>query len=163
MHIVRDDVDPVVNANVVLYLGESDETAPAIQYIIEAVTTRASPFSLYYEDPLALYYTVSRAYRHAAPSLAVLKGAIVEAVAHRGGEDGTYGNPLCAAMAVSVLLTYDACANVVEGCIDYIIKMQRDDGGWNAYAFYNVWGSEELTTAFCLEALCRYRPFVSAS
>ncbi len=37
MHIVRDDVDPVVNANVVLYLGESAETAAAIQYIINVV------------------------------------------------------------------------------------------------------------------------------
>ena len=37
MHIVRDDVDPVVNANVILYLGECAETALAIQYVIKTV------------------------------------------------------------------------------------------------------------------------------
>ncbi|MEA2663484.1 MAG: hypothetical protein QOI11_428, partial [Candidatus Eremiobacteraeota bacterium] len=33
MHIDRDDVDPVVNANAVLYLGERPDTAPAIQFV----------------------------------------------------------------------------------------------------------------------------------
>jgi hypothetical protein len=162
MHIVPDDVDPVVNANVVLYLGESAETAGALRYIIDVVTAQVSPFSLYYEDPLALYYAVARAHRHAAQSLAVLKDTIVDGVGNRRGKDESFANPLCAAMAVSVLLTYDSRPKIVEKSIEYIVKMQRDDGGWDAHAFYNVWGSEELTTAFCIEALCRYRPIAGA-
>lgn len=163
MHIVRDDVDPVVNANVILYLGQSEETAAAIQYLIDVVTAQASPFSLYYEEPLVLYYAVARAHRHAAPGLAVLKDTIIEAVENRRGEDGSFANPLCAAMAVSVLLTYDSRPKIARQSIDHIVRMQRDDGGWNAHPFYNVWGSEELTTALCIEALCRSRPLADAA
>ncbi len=54
-----------------------------------------------------MYYAAARAHRHAAPSLAVLKDTIVAGVENRRGEDGCFVNPLCAAMAVSALLTYE--------------------------------------------------------
>ena len=161
MHIARDDVDPVVNANVILYLGECAETTRAIQYVIKTVQDHRPPFSLYYEDPLALYYAVARAHRHASPRLATLRDTIVDRVRKVGGKRGTFANPLCAALAASVLLTYESCPKLIAGIIDYVLKMQREDGGWNAYPFYNVWGAEELTTAFCIEALARFRPQVA--
>jgi hypothetical protein len=163
--IVTDDVDAVVNANVVLYLGESKETASAIRYIIDTVQNRmATLFSIYYEEPLALYYMVGRAHRHASPRLAVLKPAITAAVMERLRGGALFDNPLCAAMAASVLLTYNADPKTVGKAAEYVMSTQRSDGGWNAYPFYGsqtrggaVWGSEELTTAFCIEALARHR------
>ena len=126
--------------------------------ILENAPNQRPPFSLYYEDPLALYYAVARAHRHASPRLATLRDTIVDRVRKVGGKRGTFANPLCAALAASVLLTYESCPKLIAGIIDYVLKMQREDGGWNAYPFYNVWGSEELTTAFCIEALARFRP-----
>jgi len=56
MHINPDDVDPVVNANALLYIGENSDTAPAVQLVVDAVLNEHAKKSLYYEDSLALYY-----------------------------------------------------------------------------------------------------------
>jgi hypothetical protein len=154
MHINRDDVDPVVNANAVLYLGERPDTAPAIQFVIDTVLHEPSARSLYYEDPLALYYAVARAYRHSSPRLSVLAEPIVSRMLERG-QDPARLNPLQAAMAASALLTFRPAASLDMRLLHLILAAQRGDGGWDAYPFYNVWGSEELTTGLCLEVLAR--------
>ncbi|MDP9105084.1 MAG: terpene cyclase/mutase family protein [Candidatus Eremiobacteraeota bacterium] len=156
MRINRDDVDPVVNANVVLYLGERSATRPAIDLVVRAVLADAAPFSLYYEDPLALYHAAARAYRHAAPSLGVLREPILDRIARRALRPDPL-TPLQAALAASALLTFDPDAPLGHELVRMVCSTQREDGGWDAYAYYNVWGSEELTTAFCLEALARSR------
>jgi hypothetical protein len=154
MHIDRDDVDPVVNANAVLYLGERPETAPAIGFVIDAVRDEPSARSLYYEDALALYYAVARAHRHSSPRLSVLADQIVSRILERGDRlDGL--NPLQAAMAASALLTFAPASGLTGRLLRRLLDTQRDDGGWDAYPFYNVWGSDELTTGLCLEALAR--------
>jgi hypothetical protein len=152
MHIDPGDVDPVVNANVLLYLGERTETLAAAEFLAEAVRERPGPPSAFYEDPLALDHAVARAFRHAAPRLSVLRETIVARVARRAAQPGEL-TPLQAAMALSALLTFDPDAGLAGELLRRILAAQRPDGGWPAYAYYNVWGSEELTTAFCLEAL----------
>jgi hypothetical protein len=154
MHIDRDDVDPVVNANVVLYLGERDETRAAIEFVVRTVLAGTTPFSIYYSEPLALYHAVARAFRHGAGSFGVLREPIVERIARRCAS-GNALTPLQAAYAASVLLTFDRNASLVPDLLHVLRSTQREDGGWDAYAFYAVWGSEELTTGFCLEALAR--------
>jgi hypothetical protein len=154
MHIDRNDVDAIVNANAVLYVGECKRTLKAIQFVIDTTLSDAPDFSLYYEDHLALYYAAARAMRHSAPTLNVLREHIVSRTMRRVEEQGRL-NILQTAMAASVMLTFDPEANVVEDLVRYILEAQREDGGWDAYPFYGVWGSEELTTAFCLEVLAR--------
>jgi hypothetical protein len=161
--IAADDVDPVVNANVILLLGECKETAPAVQYLIELI--RAGPparFSLYYQDVLALYYMVARAHQHSAPALAVLGDKIADEVVSRQHSDGSFGNPLSTALAASALLTFAPQAPVLRGAVASILRWQRDDGAWDMRPFYCAppdffWASDELTTAFCIEVLARYR------
>ena len=152
MHIDRDDVDPVVNANAVLYLGERPDTVPAIEFVIDTVLHEPAARSLYYEDALALYYAVARAYRHSSPRLSVLAEPIVSRILARE-PDGF--NPLQAAMAASALLTFAPASSLAGRLVRRLLDAQRDDGGWDAYPFYNVWGSEELTTGLCLEVLAR--------
>jgi hypothetical protein len=157
MHIDREDVDPVVNANVILYLGERDDTRPAIDFVVSTVLADAMPFSLYYEDPLALYHAVARAYRHGATALGVLRQPILDRIARRTSPlDGL--TPLQAALAASAVLTLDPDAPLGRELVRIVRSTQRGDGGWDAYAYYGVWGSDELTTAFCLEALARASP-----
>jgi hypothetical protein len=154
MHIDREDVDPVVNANVILYLGERDDTRPAIDFVVSTVLADAMPFSLYYEDLLALYHAVARAYRHGATALGVLRQPILDRVARRTSRpDGL--TPLQAALAASAVLTFDPDAPLGRELVRIVRSTQRGDGAWDAYAYYGVWGSDELTTAFCLEALAR--------
>lgn len=154
MHIRRDDVDPVVNANALLYLGEGPDTLAAVQFVIDTVLNEASPgWSLYYQDRLDLYYAAARAFRHASPRLAVLREHVVSRIAERvNGAERL--NALQAALAASALLTFEP-ASAVQ-LLDRILDTQREDGGWDVYPFYNVWGSEELTTGLCLEVLARF-------
>jgi hypothetical protein len=154
MHIDRDNVDPVVNANAVLYLGERPDTLPAIQLVIDSVLGETSARSLYYEDTLAFYYAVARAHRHSSPRLSVLASPIITSIANRGTSP-EHLNPLQAAMAASALLTFEPASSLAGELLRLIANAQRDDGGWDAYPFYNVWGSEELTTGLCLEVLAR--------
>jgi hypothetical protein len=162
MHIDRDDVDPVVNANALLYLGQSRDTLPAIHFIIDTVLHEPAAWSLYYEDILALYYAVARAFRHSSPRLSVLGEHIVARIRERG-ERPERLNPLQAAMAASAVLTFDPTAGPPENLLHLILDAQRADGGWKAYPFYKVWGSEELTTGLCLEVLARCRQMKAES
>jgi hypothetical protein len=157
MHIDLDDVDPVVNANVVLYLGERPDTLPAIDLIIDTVLREPASWSLYYEDVLGLYYAVARAFRHSAPRLSAVREHIVSRIAERARDPESL-NPLQAAMAASALLTFEPGSEAAVRLVHRVLDTQRSDGGWDAYAFYNVWGSEELTTALCLEVLARFEP-----
>ncbi len=154
MHIDPDDVDPVVNANVLLYLGERGETRSAIDFVVRAVREGSGTPSAFYEDSLALDHSVARAFRHSVPSFEALRRPVVERIERRVAQRGAL-TALHAAMALSALLTFDPHAALADGLLEQVLASQRPDGGWAASAFYNVWGSEELTTAFCLEALAR--------
>jgi hypothetical protein len=152
MQIDPEDVDPVVNANAVLYLGERSDTVPAIRFIIETVQKKHARWSLYYEDRLALFYAVARAYRHSAPALSVLGNRIADEILERCHQSEKL-TPLQAALAAAALLTFAPGSSAAGTLLRLILDSQRADGGWDAFAFYNVWGSEELTTALCLETL----------
>ncbi len=156
MQIDPDDVDPVVNANAALYLGECADTVPAIEFVIEAVRDAAAAQSRYYEDSLVLDYAVARAHRHAVPRFALLRDAIVARVVARAQATAGF-NVLQAALAASTLLTFDAASPLIADLLSLIIDAQRDDGGWDTYPFYNVWGSDELTSGICIEVLARAR------
>ena len=152
MHIDRDDIDPVVNANVVLYMGERPETLAAIEFIIATVRKEPARLSLYY-DRLAFYHAIARAFRHASPRLGGLSGEIAARTIELAGTPASL-NPLQVAMAASVLLTFMPVSNLIADLLRQILHTQRGDGGWELCAFYSkVWGSRELTTGFCLEAL----------
>ncbi|MHB8267020.1 hypothetical protein [Bradyrhizobium sp.] len=160
-----DDVDPVVNANVILYLGEHEDTRAAIAWLVDAVRDPQESLSLYYKDPLALCYMVSRAYRHAAPSLVQARESILARVAGFARPDGAFGTPLSTALAACTLLTFEPESALLPPAIAALLKSQRSDGSWEASPIYSgpheYWGSAEITTAFCLEALARYRTSVS--
>lgn len=156
MHIDPHDVDPVVNANVLLYLGERAETQAAIAFAIETVRQGRTPFSLYYQEPLTLYYAVARAFRHASPQLSVLREQIVGAVLSRCRSIAP-PTPLQAALAASALLTFDGASDAIVRLTATILESQDRDGGWDVYPFYHVLGSRELTTGFCIEVLARLR------
>jgi len=154
-HINLHEVDPVVNANVVLYLGERAETRAATEMLIRVVSDDDPPF-VNYPDPLALYHAVARAARSSA-QLATAREAVVARVLRRSKRDGAL-NPLQAAWAACALLTFDRQSKHLRDLLGAIVSAQRADGGWNAFAYYDrVFGSEELTTATCLEALARSR------
>lgn len=154
MRINPDDVDPVVNANVLLWLGERPETRAAMQFVCETVLADPPAVSLYYEDMLVLHYAVARASAEAAPTLRGLGPHIVARIQARL-DAGEAFDPLKAALAATALAVFAPQAPALAQLLAHILGAQQADGSWIACPFYNVWGSPELTTGFCLEALAR--------
>jgi len=154
-------VDSVVNANVVYYLGDRDETKSACRYLVDTVEGgHESDSYQYYLDNISLYYTVSRAYARGASSLGPAREAVVERVLRSSANDGSFGDELATACAVCSLLNFDyGDLTRLREAARYLEGQQRTDGSWRRVAMFHgsgiYFGSEELTTALCLEALAR--------
>jgi hypothetical protein len=153
------DVDSVVNANVVLYLGDRDETRSACRYLIETIESgRESDSYHHYLDDMILYYAVSRAYTHGTLSLSGAREAIIEKVLQRSNDNGSFGDELATACAVCSLANfqYDGVTRLRDAA-RYLKEQQSANGSWRRVAMFfqpgRYYGSEELTTALCLEAL----------
>jgi hypothetical protein len=164
------DVDGVVNANVVLYLGSGPETAAACEYLSGLIESPESELgSWYYPDPLALDYSVSRAAWHGVAPLRSCRERLLTRVADRCGAGGSRQDPLSSALAAATLMNCEAEVDLLDSQMEVILASQCQDGSWPRWAFYSgprrplprsVWfGSEELTTALCLEAAARYAGF----
>lgn len=156
---LANDVDSVVNANVVLYLGDRDETKSACRYLVDTIKSNHESDSYqYYLDDMILYYAVSRAYAHGTSSLSAAREAVIEKVLQSCKGDGSFGNELTTACAVCSLANfgYDGVTRLRDAA-SYLEGQQRADGSWRRIAMFHgsrvYYGSEELTTALCLEAL----------
>lgn len=159
--VFPDEIDPVVNANVVLYLGESDETSAAISYLISVVREqREADTAIYYPHPLSLHYAIARAIDHGVRSLAVVNRELTgsaEAILSEGEPRLT---PMTAALGATILQILAPGSPAIPPAVEFILNSQYSAGHWRGEAFYRgpleFWGSDELTTAFCIEALARY-------
>jgi hypothetical protein len=152
------DVDPIVNANALLYLGDDDHAVPVVEYLLGIVRRGdEATASRYYTDSLAFEYMLSRAYFAGCQSLAPAREPVVARVCCRA--QAGFGTALSGALAACTLLNCDTCGGALDHAIGHLRALQRDDGSWERTALYtdgvDYYGSEELTTAFCLEALAR--------
>jgi hypothetical protein len=155
------EVDCVVNANVVLYLGKGKHTREAVEYLIDVVQhNQEAECGKYYPDPLAFYYMLSRACFSGVTSLGKAREAIVDRIIATQSGHGAFGTALAAALAACSLINFDHWAFPLPATIAYIQRSQREDGSWRRDPLYlgpaPYYGSEELTTALCVEALGRY-------
>lgn len=161
------DVDTVVNANVLLYLGETPETWPAIEHLNHVIASNAEYHSYwYYLDHLTLYYAMSRAWHAGVTGLAPSRPALIERTLQRRAADGSFGSDLQTALAITTLINCGARSEIGPA-VEVLAGRQQPDGGWTAEALYAAqrppfpgififWcGSVALTTALCLEAIAR--------
>jgi ectoine hydroxylase-related dioxygenase (phytanoyl-CoA dioxygenase family)/4-hydroxybenzoate polyprenyltransferase len=159
-----DDVCSVVNANVLLYLGENKGTEKTIQYLVDIILHNKEESSLsFYDHPLSLYYMVSRAYFNGVTSLKATKTPIINKIANLQKADGSFGNELLTALAICTLLNFNYIVPSLEKAIQFLLNTQQAEGSWPRNPMYGgqadqkLFGSEALTTGFCVEALARYR------
>lgn len=154
------DVDAVVNANVLFYLGAIPETRPVIDHLLQVLReNRESACDKWYDNPIVVRYFFSRALAPIVPDA----GALLAAHA------AVPSNALEMALAACTALDWNRVPDLAP-----LLAMQLPSGAWPAAPLYHGgrarrrdgtfaephpdtprWGSEALTTAFCIEALSR--------
>lgn len=170
----RFEADPVVNANVIAYLGDCPETGPAQRWL-EALITEGGveDSSKWYPDTVAIYYAVARAMSRVQPALDRLRPALGERILALRDEEGEFGNILQAAQAVSALYNIGGIETIdAKRAAERLISAQHEDGSWPELLAFGdqslKWGtvgqighgSEAVTSAFCIEALERLVEFL---
>lgn len=163
----RNDIDGVVNANVLHYLGEQEYTKPIINYLMGIVKEgKEKTCDIWYPNPLMLYYIMSRNYYSGIVKFEEVREIIINKILAMAQPDGRIGKTeLDTAMAICSLLYWRSYPQELEKAVSFLIKVQNEHGHWKrAYCYSEQrhkigWGSEEFTTGFCLEALAEYRKF----
>lgn len=170
-HSRLDDVDAIVNANVLAYLGDGAHAGPVVARLIEVFRAREDHrCDKWYRGPYVFAYAVSRAALGGVQGLYAIREESVDRLRAAAGEDGRIGDgPLDTALAVCALRSWEADVPEAEAARDYLRASQSPEGSWPTAAYYFggsvpddptvlSWGAEALTTGFCLEALSAPAP-----
>ena len=159
------DLDLVVNANVLYYLGERPETEKIIRCLIQIVEEQAEETcDRYYANRFSCYYFLSRNYTAGIRALESAGGTIIERIKSHAQPNGMIGSHILhTALAACALMDWRDRSTVLHNAIQAILCARNASGGWQRLPFYYsgqskklAWGSEEITTGCCLEALSRY-------
>lgn len=162
----RDDIDAVVNANGLFYLGYQTQTQSIIPFLINIIEkNKEDDCDKWYRNPFTVYYFISRNYELGIKELEPIKNPIIERILHTKKKDGSFGKGvLDTALGLSALADLGYRGKEVALAIQFLLDNQAESGSWLRWAlFYSgkkkelCWGSEEVTTAFCLEALGKFK------
>lgn len=165
----KKDIDAVVNANALYYLGESKKTLPIIDLIINVITQeKEENCDLWYREPFIVYYFFSRNYYKGILKLEPIVEPIIKRLLSKVKPDGRIGDTILdTAWAICTILNFNYKCDELKHAVDFLIKNQSENGCWPRWIAYwggpqklKGWGSEELTTGFCLEAIARYKDFI---
>ena len=158
------DIDCVVNANVLFYLGERAETEPIIEYLIEIVReNREDCCDKWHLNRFTFYYALSRNYLAGVKAFEAVRETVINRILATAQNDGSFGNNMLeTALAVCALLNLDHKSNQLYKAVRALLNAQQKSGAWQIAPLYYGgpkkyfgWGSEELTTGFCIEAITR--------
>ena len=172
----RIEADPVVNANVIAYLGDHPETRRARRWLEALIAEDGlEGSSKWYPDTVAIYYAITRAMIRVQPALDRLRPIIADRILGLRDQQGEFGNVLQAAQAVSVLYNVGKLQSIdAKRQVERLMGSQREDGSWPELLAFGdqslKWGtvgqigpgSESVTSAFCVEALERLVEFLRA-
>ena len=165
----RIEADPVVNANVIAYLGDHPETRNAQRWL-EALIAEGNldGSSKWYPDTVAVHYAVTRAMVRARPALERLRPILADRILGLRDDEGEFGNILQTAQAMSALYNIGSLERIdAKRQVEKLMNSQREDGSWPELLAFGdqslKWGaagqighgSESVTSAFCIEALER--------
>ena len=102
--LFRIEADPVVNANVIAWLGDRPETRDAQAWLQSLITEdRLEGTSKWYPDSASIHYAITRAMVRAEPFLHGLGPVLADRILALRDGNGEFGNLLQAAQSVSAL------------------------------------------------------------
>lgn len=159
------DVDAVVNANALFRLGEFEGRDKVVEFLLNVLREgREESCDKWYENSFAIWYFLSRALGAdpAASELILRRRSTLK--------------PAGSMEAALAMCTELYCGiGPADGAVQALLDQQGEDGSWPRAALYHGgrarradggfeprhpdtphWGSEALTTAFCIEALSRW-------
>jgi hypothetical protein len=160
------DVDCVVNANVLSYLGEFSEAQPVADFLSIAVHEgRAGSCDKYHRNACAFYYAVSRAYASGVKALEPLRAPLTARLDTTLSDAENLASAEVA-LAICAMLNLGHRPPNFNAAIERIVASQQADGSWPPFALYwggppernHCWGSRALTTGLCVEAIARSTP-----
>ena len=157
----RGNIDCVVNMNAVTYFADSPKVAGAAAWITDILQSgRATTEDRWYQSEAALLYAVAGGCEKGLKSFRRIQSLIAGKAEEL--------QPLChsaldaALMACALHVVAPSSPRLAQS-IDTILAAQSEDGGWPAKVYYYdsykralCWGSRELSSGFCLEALARF-------
>lgn len=162
----RKDIDGVVNANVIHYLGKTPITIKGIEYLAKQLSEgNELNFDKWYKTDSVVYYLISRLKKHDFEELKDVffkwEKAILNII-----ESGNLSKfeDLDLALYANTLFNLGIENSLIKPIIQELILRQNSNGSWKRKIFYfggpkkiMGWGCEELTTAICVSALIRYK------
>ena len=166
---LRIEADPVVNANLVAYLGDRPETRDASAWLQAMIAEdKLGSASKWYPDEVTAHYAIARAVCRTQPALDHLRPLLLDRILALRDDAGAFGNVLQTAQAVSALHGVGGLDRIdAQRIAADLIGSQRTDGSWPELLAFGdqalKWGvvgqfghgSESVTSAFCIEALER--------
>jgi len=161
----RYDIDAVVNANALLYLGSIPETQPIINYLIKIISEeREGDCDVWYRNPFSVYYFFTRPYYEGISELEPIRQPIIDRIRSKMDSSGRIGEShLDTAFSACALMNLHYEGSELHAAVEYLISRQKPTGEWERRLVYYGgpkklagYGGEELVTGFCLEALARY-------
>jgi hypothetical protein len=156
------DVSCVVNANVLFYVGDGSAARPVVEYLVDVMRRRVEGCcDGWYRNEFPFYYSVARCIAGGISGLAQLSDEIAARIGAAQREQGCVGEGVLeTALAACALHYLDKRSATLTRACEFLLSTQADDGGWEIAPLYHGgppgelrWGSAELTTGFCLEAL----------
>jgi hypothetical protein len=161
----KNDVDAVVNANILYYAGRQWFTRPIIGYLLKIIAeNREGDCDKWYRNPLIVYYAIARNYARGIGELKPAAETIRQRLLRLAKPDGRIGNlPADTALAITTLLWLGYRDPETDAAAAYLLCRQNSNGSWERQVMAWSgpsqtigWGSEEVSTALCIEALALY-------
>ncbi len=160
-----DDVDGVVNANVVRYLGPELAPAAAVEWVVELVEAGLEGrCDKWHRNPTTAWAAVADGWRAGIAGFGALAPIVVGRILDRLDASEPFGPALDTGQALVALRSFSAATAVPRTAMqlltEQLLVSQRPDGSWERSVFYFGgpdevfgWASEALSTSVAVRAL----------
>ncbi len=156
-----DDVDGVVNANVIRYLGPEHAPVEAIDWVRTIVEDgREAHCDSWHRNRFTMYASIGDGARRGITAFERLGPVIVDRVADRVDGRGTVGPALDTAFALQAVQALGGSELLRRRLTEGLLALQQPDGSWEQSVFYYGgpkeqfgWASAALSTATAVAAV----------
>ena len=167
----RNDVDAIVNANAIYYLGYCTTTAPIVRYLATIIKDNKEAGSdKWYLNPIAYFYFIARLYTlpNVPAALTDIRPLLIEKTVTAINDSASFADcDMEIALSLSALVNLEySDNNYLSHLAAQLISRQQTAGNWERHILGTHpkkiigWGSEETTTALAAEALYQYKTYL---